>query len=245
MPARGGHTQSAEQKSGGSEGQGRRGLGLGIGGSAATRPKNHRRIPRSDDGGLSASFRTHCRRHSRTESARILSLIHAANLRTHAAINLNFNCSDFPHGRNLTFKRSATGGERCGYAASLGQRKRVAHIPTAEAEAARSGLILEGQGQARLHLKSKDPWSHEWGPVHIAARTLARSPICDQLHRRLQPFRHLHDCSGCFRLERLPGGACTHWKAPPSHGAHVKRTLQVGTMRVVSGECPGCLSAPK
>ena len=33
------------------------------------------------------------------------------------------------------------GGEGCGYAASLGQRKRVAHIPTAQA--ARSGLILE------------------------------------------------------------------------------------------------------
>ena len=42
--------------------------------------------------------------------------------------------------------------------------------------------------------------------------------------RRLQLFRHLHSCSGCFRLERLPGGACTHWKAPPSHGAHPKRT---------------------
>src|SRR6202041_4095774 len=42
------------------------------------------------------------------------------------------------------------GGEGCGYAASLGQRKRVAHIPTAEA--ARSGLILEGQRQGRLHL---------------------------------------------------------------------------------------------
>src|SRR6202030_747435 len=55
------------------------------------------------------------------------------------------------------------GGEGCGYAASLGQRKRVAHIPTAEA--ARSGLILEGQRQARLHLKFNDPWSHEWGPV--------------------------------------------------------------------------------
>jgi hypothetical protein len=26
--------------------------------------------------------------------------------------------------------------------------------------------------------------------------------------------------SDCFRLERLPGGACTHWKAPPFHGAH-------------------------
>jgi len=34
------------------------------------------------------------------------------------------------------------GGEGCGYAASLGQRKRVAHIPTAEAEAARSGLTF-------------------------------------------------------------------------------------------------------
>ena len=30
----------------------------------------------------------------------------------------------------------------------------LAHIPTAEAETARSGLIFEGQGQARLHLKS-------------------------------------------------------------------------------------------
>ena len=48
-----------------------------------------------------------------------------------------------------------------------GQRKRVAHIPTAQTEAARSCLILEGQGQARSHLKSNVPWSHEWGPVQI------------------------------------------------------------------------------
>jgi hypothetical protein len=27
------------------------------------------------------------------------------------------------------------------------------------------------------------------------------------------------DCSDCFRLERLPRGACTQWKAPPLHGA--------------------------
>ena len=27
----------------------------------------------------------------------------------------------------------------------------------------------------------------------------------------------------CFRLERLPGGPCTHWKAPPCHGARQKR----------------------
>src|SRR5271167_2625378 len=61
--------------------------------------------------------------------------------------------------------------------------------------------------------------------TRVAARTLAPSPICDQLHRRLQPFCYLHDCSGCFRLERLPGGACTHWKAPPCHGARKERSL--------------------
>ena len=71
--------------------------------------------------------------------------------------------------------------------------------------------------------------------TRVAARTLARSPICDQLHRRLQPFCYLHDCSGCFRLERLPGGACTHWKAPPSHGAHVKRPFEIGTADVAVG----------
>jgi len=34
-------------------------------------------------------------------------------------------------------------------------------------------------------------------------------------NRRLQPLRYLHDCSDCFRLERSPGGPCTHWKTPP------------------------------
>ena len=31
--------------------------------------------------------------------------------------------------------------------------------------------------------------------------------------RRLQTFRLLHACSGCFWLERSPGGACTRWKS--------------------------------
>src|SRR5882757_2795277 len=44
-------------------------------------------------------------------------------------------------------------------------------------------------------------------------------------NRRLQPLRYLHDCSDCFRLERLPGGIFTHWKAPPLHGARQFRTL--------------------
>ena len=55
--------------------------------------------------------------------------------------------------------------------------------------------------------------------THVTARTLALPPIRGSLIRRLQPLRYLHSCSGCFRLERLPGGARTRWKAPPFHGA--------------------------
>jgi dihydrofolate reductase len=33
-----------------------------------------------------------------------------------------------------------------------------------------------------------------------------------------------------FRLEPLPGGTYTHWKAPPFHGAHPKRTFPVLTV---------------
>ena len=32
-----------------------------------------------------------------------------------------------------------------------------------------------------------------------------------------------------------PGGARTHWKAPPCHGAHVKRTLPIATAHVAVG----------
>ena len=62
--------------------------------------------------------------------------------------------------------------------------------------------------------------------LHTRAVTVIRDP----LHRRLQPFRYLHSCSGCFRLERLPGGAYTHWESAafsrhtPEAG-HSPRTL--------------------
>ena len=57
--------------------------------------------------------------------------------------------------------------------------------------------------------------------TRVAARTLAPSPICDQPHRRLQPFRHLHDCSGCFRLGRSPG-----WDLHPLESAAFSRRTQ-------------------
>ncbi len=68
------------------------------------------------------------------------------------------------------------------------------------------------------------PWRTR-SPNLLAA---ALSPIRDTLHRRLQPFRCLHSCSGCFRLEQLPGGTFTHWKTPPYHGAHPSRSFRPG-----------------
>src|SRR5258706_11769822 len=53
----------------------------------------------------------------------------------------------------------------------------------------------------------------------VAACTLALSPIRDTHSEGFSQFV-LRGCSGCFRLERLPGGTCTRWKAPLCHGAH-------------------------
>ena len=81
--------------------------------------------------------------------------------------------------------------------------------------------------------------------TRVAARTLARSPICDQLHRRLQPFRHLHDCSGCFRLERSPGGTSPTGKRRLLTAHTFKRPLYamlqvaIGTIRRLQREEAG------
>jgi hypothetical protein len=104
-------------------------------------------------------------------------------------------------------------------------RKRAASRKRAQNLGCRTNNPLETDHPETTHLTATCSCEACAAFTRVAARTLAPSPIRDQLRRRLQPFRHLHDCSGCFRLERLPGGACTHWKAPPSHGAHVKRTL--------------------
>src|SRR4030081_3339170 len=58
-----------------------------------------------------------------------------------------------------------------------------------------------------------------------SGRPPRRGPNSGPANQRLQPLRCLHDCSGCFRLERLPGGSRTHWKTPPFHGAHPTETL--------------------
>ncbi len=39
-------------------------------------------------------------------------------------------------------------------------------------------MILEGQGQARSHLKSNVPWSHKWGPVQFCGLDFADVVKC-------------------------------------------------------------------
>ena len=63
----------------------------------------------------------------------------------------------------------------------------------------------------------------------FARRSLALRPAHSRRHqfvtlftRRLQPYRYLHDRSGCYWLEPWPGGTLTHRKAPPLHGAHAQ-----------------------
>src|SRR5207237_8270948 len=62
--------------------------------------------------------------------------------------------------------------------------------------------------------------------TRVAACTLARSPIRDPLPegatRRLQTFRLLHACSGCFRLERIAG-----WGLHPLESAALSRRTPI------------------
>ena len=68
------------------------------------------------------------------------------------------------------------GGEGCGYAASLGQRKRVAHIPTAETEAATKRL--------NLFLKDKSRRDYTLTPSPVVPRTGSTSMEQSYVHAR-------------------------------------------------------------
>src|SRR6516164_3376867 len=54
--------------------------------------------------------------------------------------------------------------------------------------------------------------------THVAACTLAQSPYFVTAIRRLQTFRRLHACSGCFRRERIAG-----WALHPLESAALSR----------------------
>jgi Glyoxalase superfamily protein len=80
-----------------------------------------------------------------------------------------------------------------------------------------------------LELVSKMLGAPDWNTLSALLQadrrnTLALSPICDTLIEGFSHFVTSMTAPDCFRLERLPGGACTHWNAPPLHGTHPTQT---------------------
>jgi hypothetical protein len=70
----------------------------------------------------------------------------------------------------------------------------------------------------------------------LARRSLALRPAHSRGHhivtaiRRLQPFRYLHDCSDCFRLERIAG-----WALHPLESAAFSRRTPITAVRRTRG----------
>jgi len=65
----------------------------------------------------------------------------------------------------------------------------------------RRGLLLLHRSGLSPHTPCQSPGAL----TRVAACTLAQSPYFVTAIRRLQLFRRLHACSGCFRLERSAG----------------------------------------
>src|SRR5262250_3174759 len=59
--------------------------------------------------------------------------------------------------------------------------------------------------------------------TRVAACTLALSPIRDTLIEGFSHFVTSMPAPVASGWSESPGGPCTHWKAPPWHGAHGKR----------------------
>src|SRR5712672_2770944 len=61
--------------------------------------------------------------------------------------------------------------------------------------------------------------------TRVTACTLALSSIRDTLIEGFSHFVTSMTAPIASGWSDLPGGACTHWKAPPLHGAYPTRTL--------------------
>jgi len=69
--------------------------------------------------------------------------------------------------------------------------------------------------------------------THVAACTLARSPIRDPLSEGFSHFVTSMTAPVASGWSVWPGGTLTHWKAPPCHGAPSSRT----SCEVMSDRC--------
>src|SRR5271168_5092038 len=98
----------------------------------------------------------------------------------------------------------------------------------------RRGLLLLHRSGLSPHTPCRSPGAL----TRVAACTLARSPIVTA-NRRLQPFRYLHDCSDCFRLERIAG-----WALHPLESAALSRRTPIAGSSRASPRCRGRPTSP-
>src|SRR5690242_7649189 len=85
----------------------------------------------------------------------------------------------------------------------------------------RRGLLLLHRSGLSPHTPCQSPGAL----TRVAACTLARSPICDPLSEGFRHFVSSMPAPAASGWSESPGGACTHWKAPPCHGAHPFETF--------------------
>src|SRR6476660_2566930 len=68
--------------------------------------------------------------------------------------------------------------------------------------------------------------------------TLARSPIRDPLPEGFRHFVASMPAPVASGWSESPGGACTHWKAPPCHGARRRLTMVLADLRTPQPAAP-------
>src|SRR6201987_4612550 len=86
----------------------------------------------------------------------------------------------------------------------------------------RRGLLLLHRSGLSPHTPCRSPGAL----THVAACTLPRSPIRDPLPEGFRHFVASMPAPVASGWSESPGGPCTHWKAPPCHGARGKRSFR-------------------
>src|SRR5215472_8470639 len=105
----------------------------------------------------------------------------------------------------------------------------------------RRGLLLLHRSGLSPHTPCRSPGAL----TRVAACTLALSPIRDTLIEGFSHFVNSMTAPIASGWSESPGGTCTHWKAPPCHGATPKETFGAGgrlLCRVDTGRAHRCSS---
>ena len=84
-------------------------------------------------------------------------------------------------------------------------------------------MPVRSENRARIVIEILEALIGVWGPGRVGVK--------------ISPTMAINKNELNCKLERLPGGACTHWKAPPCHCAHPERTSRAArvTIRCAGG----------